>query len=95
MLEGYDPTVGDPYIVEIATLFLEGYEREMKNQDWMIDKLEDDTYRQLMALGDARHAQYFEGKTREELEANKTLVATSVGIGFAIRHTMRKGNFLQ
>ena len=89
-MQNPDLELADPYILDIASKFLEGYEREMNQQSRLIEALDSDLTREALAAGNPELARMYEGKTREQLEERKSLMATAVGVAFAIQHAHRR-----
>ena len=85
MRKDWDWSLEDPYILDVASQFLEGYEREKNQQDRLLESLEDDKVREALFAGNPALAAYYEGKTKEQLEERKPLMAIAVGVAFAIR----------
>jgi hypothetical protein len=84
MRQDWDSGLSDPYILEIASKFLEGFEREMNQQHRLIDLLDsDDATREALA---PHLSQYYEGKTREELLERAPIISIAVGVAYALRH---------
>jgi hypothetical protein len=89
MRQGWDSELGDPYILEIASRFLEGFERGMAHEQRLIASLDDDTVRRDLMAANPALGQYYEGKTKEELESRMPIMSIAVGVAFALRHATR------
>ena len=89
MIPDFDFGLADPYILDVAAQFVEGYEREMRKQDQWIEALDNPALREALAAGNPELAQWFEAQTKEDLEARKTMLAMSIGVAFAIKHVLQ------
>ena len=89
MPEDWDWVLEDPYILDIVALFLEGYERGMTQHRRIAESLEHDQTRRALKAGNPAMSKFYEGKTKEQIEAEIPLRATAIGVAFALRRGLQ------
>ena len=90
MYQNWDSFLTDPYILGIAMLFLDGYNREKASQGQMIESLEDDSFRQQLEEANPQLASLYEGKTKDELQENVHILAIAVGVASTLKFLAAK-----
>ena len=82
----------DPYIQRIAAVFFQGYERGRDEWEETVKMFGAEIFRNFVAADVPHSAAFFEGKTKEEMQALTPMMATAAGVCFAIRYALEARN---
>lgn len=88
MSQGLYSDLDDPYIREIAAVFLDGYESEKARWEKTVESFDTETMRTFSGFDIPESVRFFEGKTQEEMLEWAPMLATAFGVAIAIRHAM-------